>query len=139
MTRIRPDTLARNRPSLLRPVVTLVAILALVVSGFMPLAQAVAASSGTGTLLATICSPNGVRYVEIDIGVAGEELPPAPALGALDHCPGCLGGGESALLPTVVSVSPSAGGSRIAPELCDHLSAAQITAGFRPRAPPIAS
>ncbi len=123
----------------MRPVVALVAIFALIISGFMPLAQAVAALSGAGTMVAAICSPNGVRYVEIDLGVADQEAPLVPALGSLDHCPGCLGGSALAVFPAAVSLAPALGTERFASEFYDHLPAAQTTASFRPRAPPVTS
>lgn len=104
----------------------------------MPLAQAVAASSGNGVLRTAICSPNGLRYVEIDLGTADPQAPVAPALGALDHCPGCLGG-ASAILPVAVIMAPILVTGRFAPAFHDRLSAVQTTASFRPRAPPVTS
>lgn len=115
----------------------LVAIFALFASGLMPWAQRVAASSDADTLLAAICSPNGVRYVEIDLGAAESEAPPAPPLGALDHCPGCLGGGAMALLPAVDTLDTPPGGKASAPKRRDHFTATSTNTNFRSRAPPL--
>ena len=58
-------------PARRRCAVSLLAIVSLLVSALMPLAQASGGSAGT--LLAAICSPNGIRYVEIDLGPAESE------------------------------------------------------------------
>ena len=120
-----------------RQAVSLLAIVSLLVGALMPLAHASAGSAGT--LLAAICSPNGIRYVEIALGPAEPEAPHPPDLGALDHCPGCLGGGTPAILPVATVVPLPAGGAPIVALPANPLSKVPAKAGFHPRAPPAAN
>ena len=103
----------------------------------MPLAQASGGSAGT--LPAAICSPNGIRYVEIDLGPAEPEAPQPPVLGTLDHCPGCLGEGAPAILPVAAVVPQPVSGAPIAPLRASPLSKVPAKAGFHARAPPAAN
>ena len=88
-----------SAPTRRRRQISLTLVLAVVVNALMPLAQATAGSDQAGTLFATICSPNGLRYVEIDLGPPDTEPPRPPDLGTLDHCPGCLGAAPAVIRP----------------------------------------
>lgn len=102
----------------------------------MPLAHA-SASPSAGKLLSVICSPNGLRYVEIDLGPAGSETPRLPELGTLEHCPGCLVGDGAALVPVAASIPEASGADPILPALAAPTAIGQAVAGFRARAPPL--
>lgn len=136
MIHIRANTRAMSRRNWRRRTVGLVAVLALLFGGLVPLVPA-AGASGDGTLLAAICSPNGIRYVEIDLGGSDRDAPHAPLAGGLDHCPGCPGGAGSALLPVFAFMAPPLVADRIAPVPRDQVFAPRIATSFRPRAPPI--
>ena len=116
----------------------LLGVIGLLFGTVLPLAQAVAAASEAGTLLAAICSPNGVRYVEIEFGNA-EPDDPRPLLGSIDHCPGCLGAGAPAVLPAVGTVAPPSVDASCWPAFADLEFAQGTETCFRPRAPPSAS
>ncbi len=132
MTRHRSPIPARRRR-----LVSLTAVLALLVNALMPLATA--GSAAAGTLLAAICSPNGIRYVEIDLAPAAPDAPRPPDLGTLDHCPGCLGGGAPAMLPVVAAMSPRRPDQAVIPVSPDQPARLPAYARFKPRAPPRAS
>ena len=135
MTRHRTQILAPLRR---RRLVSLTLMVALVINTMMPLAQAIAGPSGTHIVLGAICSPNGVRYVEMDLGPAESEAPHAPGLGSLDHCPGCLGA-TAAVLPEVASVPHRLADDRSAPASIEQAKAPLPLTRFQPRAPPHAS
>ena len=136
MTRTRTCIPAESRR---RQAVSLLAILSLLIGALMPLAHANAGASGAGTLLAAICSPNGVRYVEIALDPAEPEAPRLPELGTLAHCPGCLVAGGPALLPVASATPEAAGEDLLIPAQDSPSIAGQVVAGFQPRAPPLAS
>jgi len=115
------------------------AVIGLLFGAVLPSAQAVAASSEAGTLLAAICSPNGIRYVEIEFGDAEPDDPRPPLLGGLDHCPGCLGGGAPALLPAANTVAPPSVDASCGPAFAGLDVAQRTETCFRSRAPPSAS
>ena len=129
----------RDRPSWRRRVAALVAITGLLVGGLAPLAQATAASSGPGSLLAAICSPNGVRYVEIDFSNTGADAPRVPLPEGLDHCPGCFGGAAPALLPVAVADIPAMVGDRVASASRQELRVYPSNCCFETRAQPFSS
>ena len=133
MTRHRTHPSARTRR-----LVSLTVVLSLVVSALMPLAQALASPAGSGALLAAICSPSGLRYVEIDLGLAEAEAPRPPDLGILDHCPGCLGTAP-AVLPVVAMVPPPPAEESAASASTEQAVTPVAYARFQPRAPPQAS
>ncbi len=103
----------------------------------MPLAHA--AGGSAGTLLAAICSPSGIRYVEIALDPAEPEASQLPELGTLEHCPGCLSGSASAVLPFAVEMPRPVSGAQIVPFRTSALSKVPAKAGFHPRAPPTTS
>ena len=103
----------------------------------MPLAQA--AGGSAGILLAAICSPSGIRYVEIALHPAEPQASQLPELGTLDHCPGCLTGNASAILPGAVVMPGPVSGAPIVPFRVSAPSKVPAKAGFHPRAPPTAS
>ena len=131
MTRHRTQISARRRR-----LISLTVVLALVTGALMPLAQAMAGSAGSGALLAAICSPNGIHYVEIDLGQPDAETP--PNLGTLDHCPGCLGS-VSAVLPAVADLSPRPVDDPAVLEPAEQATAPLSFVSFQPRAPPVTS
>lgn len=135
MTRHRTRILAPLRR---RRLVSLTLMVALVVNTLMPFAQAIAGPSDIHTVLAAICSPNGVRYVEMDLGPAESEAPRAPGLGSLDHCPGCLGA-TVAVLPEAATVPHRLADDPAAPASIEQAKAPLPLTRFQPRAPPHAS
>ncbi len=117
----------------------LVGVIGLLFGTVMPLAQAVAASSETDTLLAAICSPNGVRFVEIEFGDAEPDDPRPPLFGGLDHCPGCLGAGAPALLPAAITIATPTVDLSSVPAFAALDFAQRTETCFHSRAPPSAS
>ena len=134
MTRHRTHLSARPRR-----LVSLALVLALATGALMPLAQAMAGPAGTGTLLAAICSPSGLRYVEIDLGRSEPEAPQPPDLGTLDHCPGCLSGYAAAILPISPELVQVGREPAVSPWSADPIATPATRPAFRPRAPPISN
>ena len=135
MTRLSAPNPTRRRR---QQAISLLAIFSLLMGALMPLAQATASPAGANTLLAAICSPDGIRYVEMDLG-APEETPSEPLPAAMEHCPGCLSGTGPALLPTLAEFAPLDTATPVAPIPAGLSNTCEANAGFRPRAPPAAN
>ncbi len=134
MTRLRTHLSARHRR-----LVSLTLVLALVTGALMPLAQAMAGPAGSGAMLAAICSPNGIRYVEVDLGPAGTEAPQPPDFGTLEHCPGCLSAGALAILPASPEVVPVGCEEAASRWSAGPIAISASQPAFRPRAPPVSN
>lgn len=132
MTRHRTHLSARHRR-----LVSLTVVLALVTGALMPLAHAMAGPAGTATMLAAICSPDGIRYVEIDLGPAEAETPQPPDLGTLDHCPGCLTAGAPAILPAIAELMVLGRDPAASTWSAGPIAASASPPAFHPRAPPL--
>ena len=120
-----------------RRAVSLLAIFGLLMSALMPLAHA--AGGPAATLLAAICSPSGIHYVEIALDPAEPGAPQLPELGTLEHCPGCLAGSASAILPAAVPVLQPSRTAAILSIPAGLLANDPAEPGFQPRAPPATS